>query len=168
MTGRVPPDRERLRPRRSAPTPAKHQLDHARDGETQRRQREPGNSDALGASRKFSGWKTLNLPQSPPPSPPRRAPGPSERRRVGLLPGVAIGIGAALIGLPPWIVTGMRLPLQNLCAVEVRPEDMPVALLPFSNYVVTLACIGPIASHRGELAARAAGADALASIRAGR
>jgi hypothetical protein len=69
---------------------------------------------------------------------PGDAPYRREPRRVGFLAGVAIGLGAALIGLLPWIATGMRLPLQNLWAVEVRPEDMPVALLPLSNYAVTL------------------------------
>lgn len=36
----------------------------------------------------------------------------------------------------PWLVTGMRLPLQNLWAVETLPDDMPRVLLPFSQYAV--------------------------------
>lgn len=32
----------------------------------------------------------------------------------------------------------MRLPLQNLWAAETLPEDMPIALLPFSQYSLTL------------------------------
>lgn len=46
----------------------------------------------------------------------------------------AIGAASALIALVPWLLTGARLPLQNLWATEVRPQDMPLALLPLSNY----------------------------------
>jgi hypothetical protein len=49
-----------------------------------------------------------------------------------------IGIGAAVLGLLPWLITGLRLPLQNLWATEVLPDEMPIALLPFSQYSVTL------------------------------
>lgn len=52
--------------------------------------------------------------------------------------GVAVGAGAAVAGLLPWIITGMRLPLQNLWATPTTdPSDMPIALLPFSQYAVT-------------------------------
>lgn len=44
------------------------------------------------------------------------------------------GALAAVVGLLPWIVTGMRLPLQNRWSAETLPDDMPVALLPFSQY----------------------------------
>lgn len=50
---------------------------------------------------------------------------------------VAAGVVAAAIGLLPWLVTGMRLPLQNLWATPTLPADMPIALLPFSQYAVT-------------------------------
>jgi len=44
-----------------------------------------------------------------------------------------------VVGLLPWIVTGMRLPLQNLWSSSTTdPADMPVALLPFSQYSVVL------------------------------
>lgn len=49
-----------------------------------------------------------------------------------------IGVGAAAVGLLPWLVTGMRLPLQNLWATEPPPEGMPIAMLPFSQYLLTL------------------------------
>jgi len=49
----------------------------------------------------------------------------------------AIGVVCALIGLLPWILTGMRLPLQNLWALQALPEDMPFVLLPFSQYSIT-------------------------------
>ena len=55
----------------------------------------------------------------------------------GAFASLAIGSAADLFGLLPWIVTGMRLPLQNLWAVGVLPEEMPVAWLPFSQYSVT-------------------------------
>ncbi len=51
---------------------------------------------------------------------------------------VAIGIGSAIIGWLPWLITGMRLPLQNLWAIEATPESMPIVLLPFSQYAITL------------------------------
>jgi hypothetical protein len=50
----------------------------------------------------------------------------------------AIGAGSAVFGLLPWLITGLRLPLQNLWAVESLPDDMPVALLPFSQYHLSL------------------------------
>lgn len=59
---------------------------------------------------------------------------------------IAIGVGAAIVGLLPWIVTGMRLPLQNLWAADTLPAQMPIALLPFSQYflstIVALFLIG--------------------------
>lgn len=48
------------------------------------------------------------------------------------------GAGAGVVGLMPWIITGMRLPLQNLWAAEVPADRMPLALLPFSQYALTL------------------------------
>jgi hypothetical protein len=49
-----------------------------------------------------------------------------------------IGLAAAVLGLLPWIVTGMRLPLQYLWASDTLPGDMPIVLLPFSQYALTL------------------------------
>ena len=51
---------------------------------------------------------------------------------------LAIGAGAAIVGLLPWLVTGMRLPLQNLWASSTMPDEMPLALLPFSQYAIIL------------------------------
>ncbi|MCO1337834.1 hypothetical protein BJH93_02855 [Kocuria polaris] len=48
--------------------------------------------------------------------------------------GVAIGLGAGLLSLTPWLLTGGTLPLQNLWAVPTMPEDMPFSLLPLSQY----------------------------------
>ena len=48
-----------------------------------------------------------------------------------------IGVACALVGLLPWLITGMRLPLQNLWASETLPDQMPIALLPFSQYAIT-------------------------------
>lgn len=48
-----------------------------------------------------------------------------------------LGVAAAIAGLLPWLVTGMRLPLQNLWATETLPEHMPIVLLPFSQYALT-------------------------------
>jgi hypothetical protein len=51
---------------------------------------------------------------------------------------LAIGAASAILGLLPWIVTGMRLPLQNLWATGAPPGRMPIALLPFSQYSIFL------------------------------
>ena len=49
-----------------------------------------------------------------------------------------VGILAAMIGLLPWWVSGARLPLQDLWEGTVRAAAMPLALLPFSQYLVVL------------------------------
>lgn len=49
-----------------------------------------------------------------------------------------VGIAAAALGLLPWLVTGLRLPLQNLWGTATAPQDMPLVLLPFSQYSITL------------------------------
>jgi hypothetical protein len=48
------------------------------------------------------------------------------------------GVAAAFVGLLPWLVTGLRLPVQNLWATDTTPVLMPRALLPFSQYEITL------------------------------
>lgn len=67
-------------------------------------------------------------------------PAPSSSTRRGE-PSVqwwyAFGAAAAVLGLTPWIATGMRLPLQNLWAA-VPPDEMPRVLLPFNQYAITL------------------------------
>ena len=65
-------------------------------------------------------------------------PAPATSNWKGAFASLAIGLAGAVFGLLPWIVTGMRLPLQNLWAVDVLPDQMPVAWLPFSQYSVTL------------------------------
>ncbi|NUU07966.1 hypothetical protein HNO83_16635 [Leifsonia sp. C5G2] len=51
--------------------------------------------------------------------------------------GLALGAASALVGLVPWLMTGARLPLQNLWRRDVLPDSMPVALLPISQYYST-------------------------------
>jgi hypothetical protein len=51
--------------------------------------------------------------------------------------GWLLGILAGLLGLAPWLITGARLPLQNLWGTEVLPDRMPVSLLPLSQYELT-------------------------------
>lgn len=50
---------------------------------------------------------------------------------------LVIGVGSAVVGLLPWIITGLRLPLQNLWATS-DVTAQPIALLPFSQYALTL------------------------------
>ena len=61
----------------------------------------------------------------------------TRRRRPGWWYFLA-GVVAAVLGLLPWLITGLRLPLQNLWATEVLPGRMPIALLPFSQYQLSL------------------------------
>lgn len=58
--------------------------------------------------------------------------------RLGLPASFGIGVAAAVLGLLPWLITGMRLPLQNLWATPTDPDSMPIVLLPFSQYAITL------------------------------
>jgi hypothetical protein len=78
----------------------------------------------------------MSTEQVAPPAFPEPAPVRPPQWR-GAFASVGIGIAGALLGLLPWIITGMRLPLQNLWAFETLPGQMPVAFLPFSQYTVT-------------------------------
>jgi hypothetical protein len=51
---------------------------------------------------------------------------------------LAIGVASAVIGLLPWLIHGMRLPLQLFWGSPATPESMPIVLLPFSQYAVVL------------------------------
>lgn len=79
----------------------------------------------------------------------------SAPRVVGFWWWLCIGAAAAALGLMPWLMTGARLPLQNLWATAVAdgsvsggsvPDgsasdgsaSMPIALLPLSQYSITL------------------------------
>lgn len=64
------------------------------------------------------------------------APAPASAR-VRLLP-FAIGAGGGLLGLLPWFAGGARLPLQNLWSSSTMPGDMPLVLLPVSQYFAIL------------------------------
>jgi hypothetical protein len=58
-----------------------------------------------------------------------------------------LGAGSAIVALVPWIITGMRLPLQQLWSQQTLPEDMPIALLPFHLYfALTVAALIVIGS----------------------
>lgn len=69
---------------------------------------------------------------------------------------LAVGVAAGAIGLVPWLIHGMRLPLQNLW-VTAPPEDAwPLVLLPFSQYALsTLASLLVIGGALGGLGGRA-------------
>lgn len=49
-----------------------------------------------------------------------------------------LGIGCAVVGLLPWLLGGMELPLQNLWADDTMIEHMPRVLLPFNQYYVAM------------------------------
>ncbi|MFL4475830.1 hypothetical protein ACIPVK_17685 [Paeniglutamicibacter sp. MACA_103] len=96
-----------------------------------------------------------------------------------------VGLVTLAFGLLPWMLTGMRLPLQNLWAADSLPGDMPRALLPFSQYdlslILSMVILGTglaglavravPAAARPRAAAYAAtgalGASALAAIQSG-
>lgn len=63
---------------------------------------------------------------------------PMPPRPVPVWIGALVGVAAAFVGLLPWLATGMRLPLQNLWAGEADVAAMPVVMLPFSQYSLTL------------------------------
>jgi len=63
--------------------------------------------------------------------------GSRHERAISPWTSVLIGALAGLLGLAPWLVTGAQLPLQNLWAREVLPAQMPVSLLPLSQYELT-------------------------------
>lgn len=88
----------------------------------------------------------MRQPSSEPPQPPaatQSTPAASQRERI-MSPwtSVLIGVLAGLLGLAPWLVTGAQLPLQNLWGKEVLPAQMPVSLLPLSQYeLITLVAL---------------------------
>lgn len=61
---------------------------------------------------------------------------------------VAWGVIAAIGGLLPWLITGARLPLQNLWRSSIQHSDMPRVLLPVSQYhgtgIVALLVVGGV------------------------
>lgn len=62
---------------------------------------------------------------------------PAHGEPARLLPAasaVLAGVVSAALGLAPWLVTGMTLPLQNIWETDTLPEEMPLALLPLSQY----------------------------------
>lgn len=66
----------------------------------------------------------------------------------------AIGAAGGVVGLVPWLATGARLPLQNLGSAT--SDDLPLALLPFSQYYLTsIVALLVVGSAAAGIAARA-------------
>lgn len=92
-----------------------------------------------------------------------------ERSGSAALPSFLLGAASAVVGLLPWLRTGARLPLQNLWSVSVPPEQMPRALLPFSQYelttlvglLVTGAVVGGVVARAGQTRGRRVSVAAL-------
>lgn len=70
-------------------------------------------------------------------------------RRSRIIPpafAIVIGVVGAVIGLLPWLVTGAVMPLQNIWNTAAEPSDMPMSLLPMSQYylvaTVSLIAVG--------------------------
>ena len=51
---------------------------------------------------------------------------------------IPIGFASAIIGLLPWLITGMHLPIQELWEGPATAETMPIVLLPFSYFAVVV------------------------------
>ncbi|WP_052663795.1 hypothetical protein [Psychromicrobium lacuslunae] len=47
------------------------------------------------------------------------------------------GCAAGILGLLPWLLSGQRLPLQNLWQLDTPANAMPIAWLPLNQYMVT-------------------------------
>ncbi len=62
----------------------------------------------------------------------------AQQRSFSSLAFFGFGVASAIVGLMPWMITGMRLPLQNLWAIDTLPSQMPISLLPFSQYYLSL------------------------------
>ncbi|KQZ83259.1 hypothetical protein ASD56_13190 [Microbacterium sp. Root166] len=66
-----------------------------------------------------------------------------------------IGAGGAVAGLLPWLLSGARLPLQNL-DVDGSSLAMPIAMLPFSQYyLVTIVALLVVGGAAAGIAGRA-------------
>ncbi len=59
-----------------------------------------------------------------------------QKSPLGAWASLGIGAASAVVGLLPWLIHGMQLPLQNLGIRMTGPGD--VVLLPFSQYSITL------------------------------
>lgn len=82
-------------------------------------------------------------------------PGPIPARPAWMF--LLVGIGGGILGLLPWLVTGARLPLQNVW--DEVPASVPVVLLPYHPYDVTLvAALLLTGAAAAGVAARALGA----------
>lgn len=55
-------------------------------------------------------------------------------RKPAAWPSLLVGVAAAAFALVPSWVGGARLPLQNLWHAQTMPDDMPISLLPLSQY----------------------------------
>ena len=79
----------------------------------------------------------------------------ARRGRAGW-PFLLVGISGAVVALAPWLITGGRMPLQNLWSE--LPSDIPFVLLPFHPYTATLvAAIILFGATIGGVAGRARG-----------
>ena len=75
-----------------------------------------------------------NPAEQPTPQPAQQPKLPAHGAGRDVALALAIGLAAGLLGLAPWLITGARLPLQNLWGAQVMPAQMPLALLPLSQY----------------------------------
>ncbi|MFW2513760.1 hypothetical protein ACNI3K_08270 [Demequina sp. SO4-13] len=87
----------------------------------------------------------------------RAADGSGAPNRLPAPLAVLVGVVSAVIGLLPWLISGMRLPLQFIWATDARPEDMPFALLPLSGtYLVATVAMVVVGSALAGTAVRIA------------
>ncbi|MFH5878807.1 hypothetical protein [Arthrobacter sp. NA-172] len=62
---------------------------------------------------------------------------PPRTSAKNIAPALVIGLLAGVLGLAPWLITGARLPLQNLWGSDAPSQQIPLVLLPLSQYQLT-------------------------------
>ncbi|MBT2533692.1 hypothetical protein J7E83_16480 [Arthrobacter sp. ISL-48] len=96
-----------------------------------------GNADSRTPATDRVAGNVESRPNTPTERPGRPSEGPNRPVSKDIMMALLVGLLAGLLGLAPWLITGARLPVQNLWGSDVSPGQMPLALLPLSQYEAT-------------------------------